>query len=390
MKVLDYIPDQRIKSCNASVIMTYREYIDIAKETINDNEFQRRKVITSSIKKTLKEDIKQYCTIPAIVLGIKSEKLPASFDYNKFNDEEALIRFIKEKSVIILDGLQRTYVLLELFDEDPTGEWINQQVRCEVYIGLDKLGLLYRMLTLNTGQTTMSTRHLLEILYYEYLDIDLEGLKLILDKEEAKIKDPSREFKFKEVIEGYNSFLEGKEIPIERPDILSNIETINNLTKTDDQKEGFKSFLQLYHKLLVRINEIYKDFVYDQKVASASQEFKLSSDPFAQNTLDIFAKSQSLTGLGAAINFLKRNRNVSFESLSEELKQLNATAESDPYLILRHFDYIRNNSKKVGNDQRYYFKNFYQNLFDPKSELHHNILLASVEAYNRVTERIEG
>jgi hypothetical protein len=389
MKILDYIPDNRIKSCNVNVVMTYKEYIDIAKDVIDQNEFQRKKVISSAIKKTLKEDVKQKCTIPPIVLGIKAEKLPGGFDYKTYNDDETLIRLINQKEVIILDGLQRTYVLLELFAEDPKGDWINQSLRCEVYIGLDKLGVLYRMLTLNTGQTTMSTRHLLEILYFDYLDINLGGFKLILDKTDEKVKDPLREFKFKEVIEGYNSFLEGKEVPIERPDILSNIETLSNLAKTDDQKEGFKSFLILYHNLLMKFTQLYSAFKFNPEIAKL-EEYRISSSPFGETSIDIFARSQSLTGLGSALNFLKRNRNISFDNVNDDINKLNIKTGDDLYFLLKHFDYIRNNSKKVGNDQRFYFKIFYQTLFDPKKEKDYNIKLACDEAYQSVMERIEG
>lgn len=389
MDILNYIPDYRIKACNASVVMTNEEYINIAKDIIDENEFQRKKVISSTIKKTLKEDIKLKCTMPPIVLGIKAEKLAPDFDFKSFDNNNSLIEYIRQKNLIILDGLQRTYVLLELLSEEPDGDWLQQSVRCEVYIGLEKLGILYRMLTLNTGQTTMSTRHLLEILYFDYLNVDIGGLRLILDKDEERIKDPLIEYKFKEVIEGYNSFIEGKEVPIERPDILSNIETINNLAKTDDQKEGFKAFLFLYNKLLTKLSKLYDVFNFDPEVAKL-EEFKISGNPFGKTAIEIFGKSQSLTGLGSALNFLKKNREKSFDDINAEIDSVNFDAENDLYFLLKHFDYIRNNSKKVGNDQRYYFKIFYQTLFDPKKEFEYNVKKSINEAYQRVQERLDS
>ena len=91
--------------------------------------------------------------------------------------------------MLILDGLQRTFVILDLHDDIKEGKvknfdtaiFLNQIIRAEIYIGLGKLGILYRMLTLNTGQTTMSTRHLMEILYLDYLDKDIDGIKNILE-----------------------------------------------------------------------------------------------------------------------------------------------------------------------------------------------------------------
>jgi hypothetical protein len=388
MRILGYIPDHRIKACNACIELTIKEYIDISKDIVDKNEFQRKKVISSVIKKTLKEDLKQKCTIPPIVLGIKDNKLPKDFSFETFANDEALIAHIKQKELIILDGLQRTYVLLELSEEDPGGDWINQVLRCEIYVGLEKLGILYRMLTLNTGQTTMSTRHLLEILYFDYLDASIEGIKLVLDKDGLKINDPLNEYKFKEVIEGYNSFIEGKEVPIERADILQNIETLNNLSKTSDQKEGFKAFLLLFNKLLRKLHDLNPSFHFGSE-ASQLAEYQISSNPFGKTTVDIFGKSQSLTGFGSALNFLKKNRNKTFNDISDDLDKVTVSNENTLYILLKHFDYIRNKSKKVGNDQRYYFRIAFQVMFDPAQEANFDLSKAVEAAYVRLQERLE-
>ncbi|MEP1034748.1 hypothetical protein [Ekhidna sp.] len=387
MKILSFITDWRIAACNASVELTTSEYLEIAGSIIDKNEFQRKKVISSIIKKTLKEDLKKKCTIPAIVLGIKNQAIPDDFHFAEFNDEEKLLSYFKHKDLIILDGLQRTFVLLELFEEDPEGDWINQKLRCEVFIGLNKLGILYRMLTLNTGQTTMSTRHLLEILYYDYLNVKTDGIELVADKDEKKIEDPYSQFKFQDTIEGYNSFIEGKEVPIQRADILQNMETINNLEKTDDDKEGFRHFVKLFQKLLISLKEKYKSFEFNEGEIPPELQYRSSS--FGTSVSRIFGKSQSFTGFGAACSFLKRNRGVGFQKIDEALPEIKVEIDVDIYLLNKHFDYIRNKSKKVGNDQRYYFKNFYQFLFDPDSESNLNINQSLKKAYTRIQERLE-
>ncbi len=387
IKVISQIPDYRIKAVNIAVEMSTRDYISIASEIIDENEFQRKRVISSRLKKTLKSDIKQRCTIPPIVLGVRDNYVPEDFNFEKFNNDEFVKDVLVNKNVIILDGLQRTYVLLELVEEYDDGEWLDQHIRCEVYIGVEKLGILYRMLTLNTGQTTMSTRHLLEILFYDYLKIEIKDqIKLFLDKDEVKITDPLNQYKFKDIIEGYNSFINGREVPIARADILQNIDTLDSLERTEDEKEGFKQFLILFNKILT-IHEAKSDFQFDK--SEVSSEFQIESNPFGKSTLEIFGKSQSLTGLGSALHFLKKFRDTSFSQIEEYTDKLKLTDPESFYKLLKNFDLIRNKSKKVGNDQRFFFKIYYRFLFDEDRDSFLDISKSIEDAIIRVEERLE-
>lgn len=388
MNTLSFIPDHRIKASNVLVELPISEYIQVARDIIDKNEFQRKRVITSRLKKSLKNDLKHKCTIPPIVLGVGERYLPENFDYRSFNNKNFIEKLIKEKKVIILDGLQRTYVLLELNNEEPEGDWMNQMLRCEVYIGVEKLGILYRMLTLNTGQTTMSTRHLLEILYFDYLNAPLDNdVKLFLDRDENRIKNPLKEYKFKDIIEGYNSFINGREVPIERGDILQNIETLNSLERTDADKEGFKNFLSFFHSLLQKLEKVCS-FQFDYNKIQGS-EYDLSSNPFGKNTVQIFGKPQSLTGLGASLRLIKKNRGLSLENLKHKIESIHLPEEMAIYKLLLIFDHIKNKSKKVGNDQRFFFKILFNRLFDPEAESYLDLSLSIDEAYKRVEERLE-
>lgn len=389
MKVLSYIPDFRIKAMNVMVEINILEYLRLAKVIIDKNEFQRKKVISSRLKTTLKKDIQKRCSIPPIILGVRDSQVPANFDFEKFNDNSSVKDFFFKNQLIILDGLQRTYVLLELFEDDPKGQWVNNIIRCEVFIGMEKLGILYRMLTLNTGQTTMSTRHLLEILYFDYQNSEIDGIKLVLDKDDSEIIDPYNEFRFKEIIEGYNSYIDGREVPIQRADILQNIETINSLERSDDEKDGFKVFLLTFHKLLLTFNKIYAFEFNPEEIQNT--EFDINSSPFGRNVVQIFGKSQSLTGLGAALFHLKKYRDLTMEDVGRMLdsEEIEIIAESYQRLI-KSFDFIRSKSNKVGNDQRFYFKQFYINLFDPHAESHLNMKLSVEQASIRIQERLDS
>lgn len=389
IEILSFIPDYRIRASNVLVQIKIKDYLKLAGKIIDENEFQRRKVISSRLKTTLKEDLKLKCTIPPIVLGVADTKVPEDFNFENFSDRQQVQNFFEEESLIILDGLQRTYVFLELQAEDGNGDWLENNIRCEVFVGMEKLGILYRMLTLNTGQTTMSTRHLLEILYFDYLSIKIEGISLLLDKDDNQINDPAKEFKFKDIIEGYNSFIDGREVPIERADILQNIETIKSLERTSDEKEGFKAFLLLYNSLLVQLKHQSK-FAFNEDDVKDT-EFELGAAPFGRDIVKIFSRSQAMTGLGAALNHIKRFRGRTITEINEQdVKEICEVQDYSLNILLSTFDFIRNKSKKVGNDQRFFFKSFFVALLDPEKESYRHFAYSVDRAKISVEEKIDS
>lgn len=399
MKVLSFIPDHRISATNVLIELQIKDYIEFAEFILKNNDYQRKKVIKSNLQDTLRADLLKGCTIPPIVLAVKKEDIKDGFDYQTFNDANTIVELVNKKDMLILDGLQRTLVILELNSDITSGRvnnidtslFYNQTIRAELYFGLSKLGILYRMLTLNTGQTTMSTRHLMEILYLDYLDKEFEGITLFRDVESTPPRQNTNEYKFQELLDGYYSFIENTETPLERVDILNNIQTIKSLDKTDEEKEGFKAFVLTFKKVLEKLIELSDNFAYNEEDFN-STEYKLSGPPFGKDALNVFKKSQSLTGFGAALNFLKFKRETDFGNVINLVPAITIEYTNGKEifkLINKHFDYIRNRSKKVGNDQRYYFKIFYQSLFDKNSESYLLFDRSIEQAYKRTKEKIE-
>ena len=152
------------------------------KDSVKKNELQRPRVRSSkSIYANLKEDLKAGCIIPPIVLSLYSQYT------GDVKDKNAIKEFIQSNKdqLFILDGLQRTYTIQDLLDEVGKETQLDTLVRVEVYLGLNREGVLYRMLTLNTGQTPMSLRHQIEIIYLDLLDNRNDyGLKFIRDNVE--------------------------------------------------------------------------------------------------------------------------------------------------------------------------------------------------------------
>ena len=245
MEIRDKIFDNRIDSLNLLIETNLEEYFNLSKNILDNNEFQRRRVkSSSSVYSLLKTDLRQGCVIPPIVLALAIEAKP-----KKDETDDVLLDTInnhKEK-LIILDGLQRTYTIRDLVNElndkgDPEkNKILNGKLRIEIYIGINKLGILYRMLTLNTGQTPMSSRHQIEIIYSDYIKSGVDGITLIKEVDE---ETPSKvgEYKFRDIIEGFTSYLDRDYLTIERTDILDNIKSLEKLAVENRGSDLFLDF----------------------------------------------------------------------------------------------------------------------------------------------------
>jgi len=390
------LKDERINAYNVLIEISISEYLKFARNVIDNNEFQRKKVIKSKIKEILKDDLLRNCLIPSIVLAVSNENIKTIKDEDDTQSSEEIINnAIRSNEILIIDGLQRTYVLLSLEeellkkgDEDALQKLYKHKIRAEVYLGLNRIGLLYRMITLNTGQTTMSTRHLMEILYLDYARIGVNGIKLIKDKEETQISLNTDEFNFKTILDGFNSYLEKNEGLIERTEILDNIKSLDVIKDEEINKDLFKDFLLTYKVMLDQLvlkTNSWKNNTDDIE----EQALKLNTNAFGKSILDIFKKSQVLTGFGAAIGHLKEAKNLSLTDIEKMLPLI--TAENDDWNtalchLLKQLDLVKEKSKKIGNDQRYFFKFFFRGLLNPDSDQYLNFNKSSDFAFNRTRE----
>ncbi len=158
------IKDKKLDAYNFMTEMSISDYYKLVKDIMDKNEFQRTRVRSSqSVYSLLKRDLVDGCVIPPIVLAL-DEELPNEYIEGYEKLEDFLNR--NKNKIFILDGLQRTFTIKDIFlnanSETPTPgykEALNNTIRVEIYSGLNKEGVLYRMLTLNTGQTPMSLRH---------------------------------------------------------------------------------------------------------------------------------------------------------------------------------------------------------------------------------------
>jgi hypothetical protein len=383
MTVTNKIHDNKINADNYIINVSIEDYYDLIKEHLNDNEYQRKRVKNSkSIYSQLKSDLIEGCIMPPIVLA-----------YTGHIDENMNIldQLRKDNStLIILDGLQRSYTIKEIVlsyqrENESFRDPLKNKIRVEVYSGINKLGILYRMLTLNTGQTQMTLRHQIEIVYSDFKrSCGVEGVTMFTEVE-GKTPNKIGEYSFRDVVDGFTSYLQKDYLTIDRLDMLDTVTNLKRLLSGGDNNL-FDNFLSSYHNFVCVMNKGAND-----SLENDIEKLDLNRNPFAKNACQMFNKSQSLTGYGCALASLMDLSSIkSFNDIEGYIKEIDISSVHDGLiLMIQDLDYVANKAKKIGNDQRLYFKDFFKGLFDNQSESFGNIERSAKYAMNqyiRVTE----
>lgn len=364
MNVVSTLDDGRINSINYLVEMQIGEYLKLAEKILSQNEFQRRRVTASkTVYGLLKQDILKGCVIPPIVLALTDW----GDDPKPTKESLSDIVFKHLDKVVILDGLQRSYSLMDLkSDLEARGDTETLKslyalpLRCEFYVGINRLGILYRMLTLNTGQTPMSLRQQIEMLYLDYAKNPPNGIKLIREADDQAATGLD-EYNFKEIIEGFNSYLERNELPIERADLLENIKSLEKLSLENAKKDIFNDYLKAWVKFITKINEL------THSVELPQDWIEEHGRPWGKSAVQVFKKPQAISGFGAAVGRLKDYSLLSgFDSVIEALNDLKPPQDDQLFLseINKRMEWISINAKKIGNEQRMYFQYYFRELFN--------------------------
>ncbi len=398
LEIKDKIFDAKLEALNVLCTLSIGEYIQIADNIKNNNEFQRRKVQSrSTVYSLLKDDLIEGCIIPAIVLAIDEQVVPS---LNADSDNSVLMQLISQNKgkLKILDGLQRTNILIDitkelsnLLDLDKRDNLLKRQLRLEIYVGISRFGILYRMLTLNTGQTQMSLRHQIEILYSDLFEQTVGNITLLRDATDpSSVKPVLGKYNFSEIVEGVTSFIEGSEFTLDRFDLLDYIKTLRKLSKENIHQDIFKSYLEFYHKLLENFMETANTWVfeYDNLLHEQQDLIQFNADKkdvlvFGRNAIEIFTRPQVYTALGAALFTLKKRglftNEIPFLANDEQILFQTSIDFSFNNLVVR-LAQIRKNAKKIGDEQRTFFRNFFE-YFLNKNDL---------EFYLNFDESIDG
>lgn len=384
MRIVSRLFDGRINAQNYLLEMNAREYLSVAKNILDSNEFQRKRVKSAnSVYSLLKKDFLRGCVLPPIVLGLNSKlDVDPGVEISQVIDSNI-------DDIVILDGLQRTYSLIELEQElsDNAADlekFYLLPLRVEMYVSINRLGVLYRMLTLNTGQSPMSIRQQIEMLYLDYVKKPLAGIVLLREVDDDA---PSAvgEYTFKSVADGFNSYIERNELPIDRGDILENIRGLEKLSTEESEANLFGGFIETYDLFVKKYSSLLGDRQF------TSESLSISGQPFGKNVFKIFSKSQPMTGYGAAMGKLKdissQNNFDTVRTIIEGLFSSREIGESTEMLLLK-LEKIRLHSKKIGNSQRLFFVYYFRELLNPESDSYRDLTKAVEEGYRKYETQV--
>jgi hypothetical protein len=386
MKVESIRFDRRIDAHNVLFNFSVGEYLDAVRDIVEKNEFQRKKLSGSKgVYSLLREDLIKDCVIPPIVLAL------SHIEYKGENlSPEVAQELVKRHSqdLLILDGLQRTYTLLSIEKDLPSDQlpaYLAQSLRVEIYIGINRLGILYRMLTLNTGQTPMSLRQQIEMLYSDYLQNGVEGIRFVREVDEQYATE-AREYNFKDTIEGFNSYLERNELPLERADILENVKGLLSLSQENSSKDVFREFVSAWLSFIDKVTELCHNFQL------TVEDIDEGNAVWGKSVLQIFKRSQAFTGFGAAMGKL-RDLDL-LESLSQ-LNELSAhlhlgdgDARDFILSINQAVKWLNLNTKKIGNAQRMFFYYFFRELYNRENDSFRNLPRSVTSALHKVQTQL--
>lgn len=361
MKILSMIYDEFLKAENVLIEINIEEYLNVARKIIKNNQFQRNRVKSStSIYSLLRNDLKKLCTIPTIVLALKGDDQSHDKACNPFDDPDNLM---------ILDGLQRTYSLIEVYEEFEQSDkeqferFKNHLIRVEVYEGISRTGILYRMLTLNTGQTPMTKRHEIEILYSDYLSLDLgDGVCLNTETSAKSSSKAVGTYNFNFAIEGFCSLLEGDESQLTKKDLLVTVQELEKVCQDDYKKDLFKQFLITYNGFAKKLDEVTGSWVLGKNPPYKSI--------FAKSVPEFMNKAQTFSAFGAAVG--KMSSFDAFSTLSSIQSKLPMLMTSFGKMlffssVLEKMEYIKQHAKRIGDGQRLFLKYFFFYLFNADS-----------------------
>lgn len=371
--------DRKIDGINFSVEFEMHEYLALADRILGKNEFQRDKS-NKKLYSLLKKDLKDGCVMPPVTLALSSEM---SAEHSELiqrciqsglaeTDVDALRKVVasavENGELLILDGLQRSLTLIdcaeELRNETESEYFYQNRVRTEIYIGLNKTGVLYRMLTLNTGQTPMSFRHQIEIMYHDYVNSKKlkqdHGITVVKQKENSRARGKGS-YRYSDVVDLFYCFATGKPSGLERQDALTQLAELNFA-------DGFK----IGHKdEMMQILLAYNGFV--RLVNSKAADWQFSNDavhdPFAKNVSGLFQKRQPMTAFGTeAYRLIKDTKRANFKTIDDLCKAIDDIEFTDTQKsldeLISFLAQVRAKGKNIGARQREFFQLSFRSLLN--------------------------
>lgn len=378
MEFHSWLFDKKVRGVNVSVDIRIGDYWEAAKQVVSENELQRARVSSRGKPyQLLQRDLIDGCVMPPIILALKQGREARIADAvdgigggdigeaEKAQISATINEAFEANAFLILDGLQRTYTLGDCIyslreDEAAKQRFLDKKVRLEIYVGLNKTGILYRMLTLNTGQTPMTFRHQIEMLYHDHLDDQQlpNGIVVVREADERRARGAAK-YKFSDVVDMYYAFSTGRAESIDRQTLVNRLGELDFLEEYDGSNSDLQSLLVAYNGFVRRVEQLSNQWEFDLAQLRAELPDVEVSRPFGRNVASIFERVQPMTAFGAETKRLFKSGQIqSFQQLNQLVDGCAFVGE--PWislnLLVLMLDDIAKKATKIGTAQRDFFQ----------------------------------
>jgi hypothetical protein len=258
--IIGFTKDLRTDTHIMYAQITIPKYLELIGDNFQDFDIQRKRERGNKNTERMRKDIKAGAVLPPITLAVKPDLLRDEGSYEEFataiesQDKQRLQEKLdKTDQLFILDGLQRSFILRDLQEE----ETFNPMQRLLVEIWFERYfhNLIYRFVVLNAGQKKMSFRHQLDILFHglkNNLEKEFEGLTLITERGEGR-RTNAKQYQMRFVATSYHCFLI-KNYEIAKDNIIAEQMQEDKILLSDDSDMSqefmdFKDYFNLYMKL---------------------------------------------------------------------------------------------------------------------------------------------
>lgn len=369
--------DERIECRYLLMTMSVGEFLNLVRPAYDAQgliEGQRDVVRTASatrIRRRMADDLQKGAIIPPIVLGVTADQKRiqcSSWDTKSLRD---LLRSLK--TVSIIDGMQRTSVLL-----DNENALADRELRVELWLAPKTENLVYRMLVLNTGQIPWNLRRQLEVVHHSLIDeirASLSDVLSIHKADDKRRRTVAGEFQGNDVVEMYLAFNLRKP-HVDKESVLADQFSKLDLIEAVSDRRSFELFVRALRDLVAldKQFERAKDPTPDKAKYSSGRHIfdKVSAcagfmAAYAQYVLGRVGMNRSQQAAEDHLNALQDNCNAVIRRL-EQMKD-EEIAEFLALATLREVSSKPGGALSIGEAERELFLAAFKLLFEEGRDL---------------------
>ena len=344
MKIISVLRDKRLCATSVLTEMTVDEYINIIDGAQDNLDIQRKIIKGFKPYERLRQDLKEGCIIPPIVLGLRTDE---NHDEHYYNTQEFIdyVKHVNTKNVFIIDGLQRTNAILNVYDKK-SEDFLSTILRIEIWPDITLSALVYRMILLNAGQKPMSLKHQLEVvslpLCERLQELYRDKIQIFREKDSRR-RSNFGQYRFAIIAQSFQAFIQKSPHIDIRNEVIAELNEIDVLTNYGDSLGKDDK-----HDLTLRFEE-YIGFLleFDKKLCTKDSE---SDDENSIPTgVTLLSRETFHLGLAAAYGWAVDRQKDSLEKSKSAILDILSNPNLKDPLSLERLEKIQTGFKRKDN-----------------------------------------